>query len=128
MDSENRVCYQINEMLKILREDRITKIDTLVVEKPATWGSGRGMKAATSGALQVLARAEGVITTSLKLGLQARLVYTVEAIKWKGQLPKEIVFDRMNKKYGLNLKAKTQAVFNMTDAVGIFDWYLNKKD
>lgn len=129
MDSMDRVDAQIWELMKLLGRAGVTVIQTLVVEKPATWGSGgRGMKAATSGALTVLARAEGVITTSLKHGLQPKEVVTIEAIRWKGQLPKEIMFDRMNKKYGLGLTAKTQAIFNQTDAVGLFDWYLNNKE
>lgn len=125
LNSELRVEAQLEQLLDIVGRARIHRVDILIVEKPDTWAGGRGVRAAMSGALAMLARAEGVITTTLKTQLQPKKVITVEPIKWKGQIPKPVMFDRVCARYKLSL-SKTYASFNITDAVGLYDWYLNE--
>ena len=97
----------------------------LIMEEPVNWASEKGGKAALSGALCQLSLGAGFLYGALQSMLYPGSATTVTVNKWKGQLPKGILFDRMCKKYRLTMKP-TGANFNATDAIGIMDWYLEQ--
>ena len=100
-------------------------VHDFVMEMPCVWQSPRGAAASNSGALVQLSIGAGCLYTSLKASLLPFKSFTVTPQKWKGQLPKELFFERMNKKYSLGLKYN-MANCNITDAVGLYEWYKEK--
>lgn len=50
----------------------------------------------------------------------------IRVIDWKGQLPKQITTQRVNKHYKLNLNWRTKQ-HNIADAIAMGHWYLNEK-
>ena len=75
-------------------------IDDAIIELPAFWGTGSvvGNAAAKSGDLIALAATTGVIIAALQALSIDVVCYTPQ--QWKGQLPKEAVAARINRRMG----------------------------
>lgn len=97
-----------------------------IMEEPCVWQSPRGAAASNSGALTALSLGAGCMYNSLIYSVLPFERSTVTPQKWKGQLPKELFFDRMNKKYQLGLKYNLVNC-NITDAVGLYEWFIGRK-
>lgn len=116
-DNVNRITVQIVDLLFAARPRLV------LVELPSVWYSPRGARSKASGAAQKISLAAGLYFGICMTFPTVRLGYLIEPGEWKGQLPKLLTFRRMTRKYKLNLEP-TDRNFNLTDAVGIYDFFL----
>lgn len=99
------------------------EIDLLVLELPEHWVSTTNVKvAAESGALVKLSMITGAILYAVKSSKSFTAnskVLLPEAKKWKGQLPKEVMKNRLIKKYP---ELKKVGSSHTIDAVGLAEY------
>lgn len=100
----------------------VHKPSIVVIECPRAWASIKGRGSALSGKLGILQFGFGYLVRALDELNFIKCYIPIPATKWKGQLPKEIMFERMIKKYCLSMKC-TERNFNATDAIGLFNYY-----
>lgn len=92
----------------------------VVVEMPQAMKSAQGQAAANAGDTLILAALVGSIRAAMReYGMVSVECLTVS--KWKGNAPKRITQRRIAKRWGEFMD------HNEADAVGILDWYVNKR-
>lgn len=97
--------------------------DIVLIEEP----DDQGMVGRTTGTQRKLAAVSYYVAGSL-LSYPRLTVIMVPVQKWKGTVPKDVVYRRLLRIYGPALpKGTTQNPWNhdAIDAVGIINWYLN---
>ncbi len=99
-----------------------TPFDNIVIERPETWGSYKSQASRGSGDLQLLTLVVGALMYWAYTTVGAVDVHLIKVTEWKGQLPKSVTRERMEKKYGCRLGTDHES-----DAVGIADYYLAKE-
>jgi len=114
------VCREIKRIRSLFHQNA-----TIVVEMPQTWSTSRGVPAKYGGSLQKLFFLVGVIYGNLHHppASQIRLVTVSE---WKGNIPKKVTFNRMVKKYKLQMQP-TARNLNVTDAIGLADYEITRR-
>jgi hypothetical protein len=114
-------CHEV--IMKVLHsQPRFGQMELRIsIELPYTWGM-KSIVVARTGAVQKLYFLAGCIYGRMK-GYNCLLV---QVNTWKGSLPKKITYQRMKEKYGFRFPP-TEKNFNMSDAVGIADYGLNKR-
>lgn len=94
--------------------------DTVVIELPEAWGTPKGIRASTSGAVSKLAFAVGAIWY-WSLGVAHR-VYLLTARQWKGQIPKSVTRKRLLTACLITSEASPDEA----DAVGLLEFFTHK--
>ncbi len=111
--------YMINKLKSIL--DKLVMLKgqiQIITEIPQYWGVA-GFMARESGAISKLMFLCGMIVS-----LQENVI-TLTPNNWKGQLPKDVVNNRLRKIYpDINIKELNH---NIVDAIGIGHYYLTNK-
>lgn len=96
-------------------------VEDIVLEIPEHWGGdAKGFAARESGAILKLSMFAGIVYGSL-LFLN-KTVTLCSPSKWKGQLPKVVVANRLHKIYDFPKDLN----HNIVDAIGIAHSYMNK--
>lgn len=90
------------EIIRVLQVNlNITELDTIVIEFPQIWQTGKSMASALDGKLFKLVFLIGVLCKTFngynKINAFIPKIVTVFPNEWKGQLPKEIVINRIKK-------------------------------
>ena len=94
-------------------------IDYVAIEMPQTWGTYRSAMSSSSGVLHNLFFLVGMIYENMRSqNFNPVLLTTAE---WKGQLPKKVTKERMEKRFGIKL-----ATLHEADAVGIGAFFLDQ--
>jgi len=96
--------------------------DVIVIERPETWGSFKSQASRGSGDLQLLTLVVGALMYWASTIISVEDVHLIKVTAWKGQLPKRVVQERMEKKYNCKFGSDHES-----DAVGIGDYYLSKE-
>lgn len=97
----------------------------VVIEMPEVRHDPTGTKASTSGAMAKLNFAVGAIWQWARATVGGPVVL-VPVHEWKGQLPKELMLRRLQKR-GLCLDLQpTARSLNESDAVALLSWYVEK--
>lgn len=100
----------------------IPKCERVVIEIPSQYDSGRGRVARRSGSILKLHAFCYVLRARLMdCSLGDFQVNMVGVSKWKGQVPKRITQNRIDKHWGVR-----PADHNECDAIGIADYYATK--
>lgn len=113
--------YMVNKLKSIINEFSFKGNYTLtiVTEIPQYWGVA-GFIARESGAIPKLMFLCGMI-----MGLNDKVV-ALTPNNWKGQLPKNVVNNRLRKEY-TNIDI-ANLDHNIVDAIGIGNYYINKNN
>ena len=109
------------EVVEGLRKFHLGPGSLCVIEMPQVWASPKGIRAATSGALEKLFFAVGALWTwGRHAGLETHLV---PVSQWKGQLPKQLICDRLRAQ---GFDVPNTSGKDESDAVGLLAWFANK--
>ncbi|KKN52377.1 hypothetical protein LCGC14_0612940 [marine sediment metagenome] len=96
--------------------------DVMVIEQPEPWGAYKSMASDKSGAMQKLTLIVGALAQWGMIAKGLENTHLIKVSTWKGQLPKGITQERMEKKYGCTFKTDHEA-----DAVGLGDYFIEKE-
>lgn len=98
------------------------EFDAIAMEQPETWGAYKSMASSRSGSLQVLTLLVGALMywAITKVGVEN--VELVKVSQHKGQLPKCITQQRMERKYNCKFATSHEA-----DACSVGDYVLSTK-
>ena len=114
----------VNEIAHALRSKANMNGVTLVgIEMPTQFHSPGGHAALHSGAVGKLFYTVGYLTAFLEEN--AMSVIHIPVGYWKGQLPKQLTTQRINRRYNLQLNWKSKEN-NQADAIAIGTWFLDK--
>lgn len=112
------ITFSLQRQLEILHHD--PPWHYVVIEQPEMWGAYKSVASGHSGSLLGLHITVGALLYWAKtLALEAILI---KVSKWKGQLPKKITQQRMEKKY----PSVTFLTNDEADAVGLGDYFCTK--
>lgn len=113
-DWDDRIPWYCEQVSTIARRN---KCRSTIIELPMFMQSQGGMLSARSGALVKLSMLVGAMQFCLIDG--GFVVRLITSTKWKGQLPKPIVEDRIRKTLGLERVNELRISTHGWDAVGI---------
>lgn len=119
------IVERIAWIVDALDEEVLQKpFDLIAIERPETWGSYKSQASRGSGDLQLLTLIVGALTywATWSSTLNPHDVQLIKVTTWKGQLPKRVIQERMEEKYGCKFGSEHAA-----DAVGIGDYILEKE-
>lgn len=97
--------------------------NTVVIEMPEVRHDATGTRASTSGAMAKLNFMVGCLYWWARSAVSSR-VLLVPVSEWKGQLPKEIMLKRLQKRDLCTHLRATPKDMNESDAVALLDWAL----
>lgn len=112
-------------MLAICTGDtNVGGIRRAIIELPMVMHSPGGHGALLGGAITKLFYCVGLYGGLLAGRCYIRVGY-IPVHTWKGQLPKQLTTQRVNRKYHTTFNWRTKE-HNIADAVALGDWYLTK--
>jgi len=120
---QEELVERINWMVEATDDIGKGGYDTIVIERPEPWGAYKSMASSRSGSLQMLTLMVGALTYWAIGLVAAENVKLVKVSQWKGQLPKHVTQQRMEKKYHCKFDTDHEA-----DAVGLGDFVLGKEN
>jgi hypothetical protein len=91
----------------------------VIIEMPRSWDTGRGVGAKASGAILKLMffvgrLAERAQASGARVGLLGAGI-------WQGQLPKSVIYDRMDRRYDLDFPSDEKH-WDISDAIGLLHY------
>lgn len=113
LDRTSAMLKRINSLLFIHRPNEV------IIEMPRSWDTGRGVGAKASGAILKLMFFVGCLVERAQVA--GARVGLLGAGIWQGQLPKSVIYDRMNRRYDLDFPSNEDH-WDISDAIGMLHY------